>query len=330
MPAIIPPAGNGTGEYPSGQRGQTVNLLAYAFGGSNPSSPIFSFFRFPTSIITPLRTTHHEGAACSDRGPRSDRPPMPTRSSMVFLCTLALLVIGVVMVNSAGMTVTPVPDGIAGLEAVSPAATLDTMSIATSRPAALLVVSMLGFAVCAVLPVRRIAGALTPAAHAPIGYIYAALIAGSLLMLGLLALVYIPSIQREMNYSARWINLPVVGSLQPSEIAKWGMIPLLAWYAAAARPAHQVLPVRPLPRRRRDRRRRRVHRARRPRDGRPRRDRAVRHAHRRGRAHLAVPDLRRARRRGRLHRDHHQPLPRPTHPRSSSTPSPTRAGRVTT
>ena len=28
-----------TGEYQSGQMGQTVNLLAYAFGGSNPSSP---------------------------------------------------------------------------------------------------------------------------------------------------------------------------------------------------------------------------------------------------------------------------------------------------
>ena len=28
------------GEYPSGQRGQTVNLLAYAFRGSNPLSPI--------------------------------------------------------------------------------------------------------------------------------------------------------------------------------------------------------------------------------------------------------------------------------------------------
>ena len=27
------------GEYPSGQRGQTVNLLAYAFTGSNPVSP---------------------------------------------------------------------------------------------------------------------------------------------------------------------------------------------------------------------------------------------------------------------------------------------------
>ena len=29
----------GQGEYQSGQMGQTVNLLAYAFGGSNPSSP---------------------------------------------------------------------------------------------------------------------------------------------------------------------------------------------------------------------------------------------------------------------------------------------------
>ena len=28
------------GVYPSGQRGQTVNLMAYAFEGSNPSAPI--------------------------------------------------------------------------------------------------------------------------------------------------------------------------------------------------------------------------------------------------------------------------------------------------
>ncbi len=27
------------GEFQSGQMGQTVNLLAFAFGGSNPSSP---------------------------------------------------------------------------------------------------------------------------------------------------------------------------------------------------------------------------------------------------------------------------------------------------
>lgn len=31
LPDVVQPEG-----YPSGQRGQTVNLLAYAFGGSNP------------------------------------------------------------------------------------------------------------------------------------------------------------------------------------------------------------------------------------------------------------------------------------------------------
>ena len=31
------------GRFPSGQRGQTVNLLAYAFEGSNPSLPICPF-----------------------------------------------------------------------------------------------------------------------------------------------------------------------------------------------------------------------------------------------------------------------------------------------
>ena len=30
------------GKYQSGQMGQTVNLLAYAFGGSNPSLPTLS------------------------------------------------------------------------------------------------------------------------------------------------------------------------------------------------------------------------------------------------------------------------------------------------
>ncbi len=31
------------GRFPSGQRGQTVNLLAYAFEGSNPSLPMSPF-----------------------------------------------------------------------------------------------------------------------------------------------------------------------------------------------------------------------------------------------------------------------------------------------
>src|SRR5437867_7221372 len=35
----------GSGRYPSGQRGQTVNLLANAFGGSNPPLPTTSWPR---------------------------------------------------------------------------------------------------------------------------------------------------------------------------------------------------------------------------------------------------------------------------------------------
>ena len=34
---------NDMGKYQSGQMGQTVNLLAYAFGGSNPSLPTRNF-----------------------------------------------------------------------------------------------------------------------------------------------------------------------------------------------------------------------------------------------------------------------------------------------
>ena len=40
----------GSGRYPSGQRGQTVNLLAYAFGGSNPPLPT-SLFRGNSSAV---------------------------------------------------------------------------------------------------------------------------------------------------------------------------------------------------------------------------------------------------------------------------------------
>jgi hypothetical protein len=34
------------GKYQSGQMGQTVNLLAYAFGGSNPSFPTTHYRTF--------------------------------------------------------------------------------------------------------------------------------------------------------------------------------------------------------------------------------------------------------------------------------------------
>ena len=40
------------GKYQSGQMGQTVNLLAYAFGGSNPSLPTFRRKSF--SVLAPV------------------------------------------------------------------------------------------------------------------------------------------------------------------------------------------------------------------------------------------------------------------------------------
>jgi hypothetical protein len=47
----------GSGRYPSGQRGQTVNLLAYAFGGSNPPLPtIVADVAHPDRILGGLRT----------------------------------------------------------------------------------------------------------------------------------------------------------------------------------------------------------------------------------------------------------------------------------
>ena len=44
-----------TGKYQSGQMGQTVNLLAYAFGGSNPSlNP-----SLPTEIAEVAQSIEH-------------------------------------------------------------------------------------------------------------------------------------------------------------------------------------------------------------------------------------------------------------------------------
>ena len=46
-----------TGEYQSGQMGQTVNLLVYTFGGSNPSSPTIQAPKSPErNIVTEVRS----------------------------------------------------------------------------------------------------------------------------------------------------------------------------------------------------------------------------------------------------------------------------------
>jgi cell division protein FtsW len=170
----------------------------------------------------------------------------------VAVCVLALLTIGVVMVNSAGMTIhAKVP--------------LTFESILLSRSTIYAGVAMLALAVCALMPIRRLAAAglgrptdgngadvdaepLSPAIEEPLlsPAWFRALIreyinlwplwAGVLGLLAMLATVYAPGISSPKNGSHRWVNLHVPGfeSVQPSELAKWGLVLLIAWYAARA------------------------------------------------------------------------------------------------
>lgn len=167
---------------------------------------------------------------------------------VIALCVLALLTLGVVMVNSAGM-------GVDRVEALSPT------SILLSRPTTYMVLAMLALVMTAFLPVRRLVGAgmrgearagdgdtdeASPRFLAPgwFGHVARAYIdlwplwVGVVGILGVLAMVYVPGLSREMKGSHRWVNLRVPGldSMQPSEIAKWGLVVVMAWYGARSAP----------------------------------------------------------------------------------------------
>jgi cell division protein FtsW len=95
-----------------------------------------------------------------------------------------------------------------------------------------LAVAAMGLAT--LLPVRRLAQRLEHAPWAtPFGD-FGYLAVGTLALLATLALVYVPGIEREVNGAHRWINLRLPGleSVQPSELAKWAIVPLVAFYAA--------------------------------------------------------------------------------------------------
>ena len=47
----------------------------------------------------------------------------------------------------------------------------------------------------------------------------------------ILATVYLPGIGHSANGSARWVRIGGQ-SVQPSELVKWGMIALIAWYGS--------------------------------------------------------------------------------------------------
>jgi len=151
---------------------------------------------------------------------------------VVALTALALLVFGVVMVNSAGMSVAPVGADAPTTDGIT------VWSVLLSRPTLYLGLAVTALAVGSILPVRRIADLslrTKDAADHPLDGLglYAA---GAIGIVLVLCLVYVPFLRREVNGSARWIavNLPGAGavSVQPSELAKWGLLVLLAWYGA--------------------------------------------------------------------------------------------------
>jgi cell division protein FtsW len=152
---------------------------------------------------------------------------------VIVLCALALLTMGVVMVQSAGMQVTPLSDGMNPSESAAVSG-VSAKSLLTSRTSLYLVVALGAMILASRLPVRRFADRLDRVVWFKPGGDLGLLVIGSLAMVAIVLSVYIPGISRRVNGSARWVNLHVPGleSVQPSEIAKWAIIGMIAWYAA--------------------------------------------------------------------------------------------------
>jgi cell division protein FtsW len=125
----------------------------------------------------------------------------------LILIVITLLAFGVVMVTSAGLTVDA--DRAVDLQ--------DVLLGKTTMLAGLAVLFML---IGSFVPVDRLFGA--KGLRSPVPWIILATLA-------LLVIVHIPGIGREVNGARRWIQFGSIG-FQPSEIAKWGMVIVLAWY----------------------------------------------------------------------------------------------------
>ena len=125
----------------------------------------------------------------------------------IALCSMCLLVLGVVFVNSASLDVSG-----------DSKTTFD--AILGGRATLFAIASAVCLLVGSRLPVEKLQAAR--GALNPIWWIIVAIFAG-------IVLVHVPGIGREVNGASRWISLGPV-TFQPSEIAKWGMPLVLAWW----------------------------------------------------------------------------------------------------
>ncbi len=151
----------------------------------------------------------------------------------ILLCALALLTFGVVMVQSAGMSVRPLEGG-ADPQTAAAVSGVTAESLLLSRTSLYLVIAVGVMGLASRLPVRRLAERGERAAFVPPAGDLGLLILGTTALIAAVATVYLPGLGRTVNGASRWIDLGVPGleSVQPSEIAKWGLVILVSVYAA--------------------------------------------------------------------------------------------------
>ncbi len=134
---------------------------------------------------------------------------------LLVLCVIALLALGVVMVQSAAM-------GVRATDAAAAAQDLPGLwnwSSRGTRHALYAALALLTFITASRFDVRKLEG--TTIRNAPVLW---ALAGAALLCM----LVLIPGVGTVVNGARRWITLGPL-TLQPSELAKWGTIAFLAW-----------------------------------------------------------------------------------------------------
>jgi len=146
----------------------------------------------------------------------------------VILSMLALLVIGIVMVNSAGLDVPPdealVKSGALSREAYDRAVAryqpIEFETVFFGRTTILAAIALLMVWIGSRFDVERFITARGARSWIP-------WILGGIVVT--LALTQVPGIGREVNGSARWIGPAALG-FQPSEFAKWGMLIVVSWF----------------------------------------------------------------------------------------------------
>lgn len=127
----------------------------------------------------------------------------------LMLIAISLLMFGVIMVSSAGLS-------------INPDRTFTLSDVLLGRPMMLAMLAVAMLLIGSTIPVERIYHARGLAS--PIPWIVLASVV-------LLLLVHVPGIGREVNGAKRWVELGPIG-FQPSEIAKWGILFVLAWHAS--------------------------------------------------------------------------------------------------